>query len=183
MPDYEYTVIPAPGRAEKTRGAKSGAERFAATLTDALNGMAQQGWEYVRAEVLPSEERSGLTSRSTVYHNLLVFRRALQSHQTFRDTPQPADEPKPAPAPTPAPVLAPAPAAEPPARSPDLRADPRTEPASDALTDPAEPVRAPFSQPMRAMPKQQPQARVGEPPLTAPQAPQPTGPRLGPANR
>ena len=33
--------------------------------------------QYVRADVLPSEERSGLTGRTTVWMNMLVFRRAL----------------------------------------------------------------------------------------------------------
>ena len=58
MSSYEYTVIPAPARGEKTKGAKTGIERFAATLSDALNDMARDGWEYVRAETLPAEERS-----------------------------------------------------------------------------------------------------------------------------
>lgn len=77
MNSYEYTVIPAPARAGKASPGKTSGERFAATLAEALNGMAAEGWEYVRAEVLPAEERAGLTGRSTVYHNLLVFRRAL----------------------------------------------------------------------------------------------------------
>lgn len=77
MQAYEYTVLPAPNRGEKVRGARSGAERFAHALTMEMNRMAQAGWEYVRAETLPCEERSGLTSRTTVYHNVLVFRRAL----------------------------------------------------------------------------------------------------------
>lgn len=77
MQAYEYTVLPAPNRGEKVRGARSGAERFAHALTMEINRMAQAGWEYVRAETLPCEERSGLTSRTTVYHNVLVFRRAL----------------------------------------------------------------------------------------------------------
>ena len=74
---YEYTVIPAPARGEKARGARTPAERFSFALLTEMNRMAANGWEYVRAETLPSEERSGLTSRSTVYHNVLVFRRAL----------------------------------------------------------------------------------------------------------
>ena len=77
MQPYEYTVLPAPNRGEKVRGARTGADRFAHALTTEINRMAQAGWEYVRAETLPCEERSGLTSRTTVYHNLLVFRRAL----------------------------------------------------------------------------------------------------------
>ena len=77
MQSFEYTVIPAPGRGEKVRGAKTGAERFSYALLTEMNRMAANGWEYVRAETLPCEERSGLTSRTTVYHNVLVFRRAL----------------------------------------------------------------------------------------------------------
>lgn len=84
MADYEYTVIPAPMRGEKVRGARTPSERFAPALAAALNGMAAQGWEYVRAETLPSEERSGLTSRTTVWHNLLVFRRPVAAATAAR---------------------------------------------------------------------------------------------------
>lgn len=77
MQFYEYTVIPAPARGEKVRGARTGAERFSYALLTEMNRMAANGWEYVRAETLPCEERSGLTSRTTVYHNVLVFRRAI----------------------------------------------------------------------------------------------------------
>lgn len=77
MQFYEYTAIPAPARGEKIRAARTPADRYAHALTNALNGMAEQGWEYVRAETLPSEERSGLTGRTTVWMNVLVFRRAL----------------------------------------------------------------------------------------------------------
>lgn len=75
MQAYEYKVIPAPVRGEKERGLKTGAERFAHALGLAMNALAAEGWEYWRAETLPAEERSGLTSKTTVYHNLLVFRR------------------------------------------------------------------------------------------------------------
>lgn len=77
MQRFEYTVIPAPAKGEKVRGARTGAERFSYALLTEMNRMAAQGWEYVRAETLPSEERSGLTSRTTVYHNVLVFRREI----------------------------------------------------------------------------------------------------------
>ncbi|AYE99974.1 DUF4177 domain-containing protein [Paracoccus yeei] len=157
MSSYEYIAIPAPARGEKTRGAKTGIDRFAATLTDTLNRMAGDGWDYVRAETLPAEERSGLTSRTTVYHNLLIFRRSLAAAQPMPNPVRAAPEPAPAPVPEPAPAPEP------------------------AETTP--PVRAPFSQPMRAMPKQQQQARPAEPPLTAPAPTTPPGPRLGPANR
>ena len=154
MQSYEYTVIPAPSRGEKAKGARTGAERFSYALLTEMNRMAANGWEYVRAETLPCEERSGLTSRTTVYHNLLIFRRSLAAAQPMPDPVRAAPEPAPAPVPEPAPA-----------------------------PEPIPPVRAPFSQPMRAMPKQQQQARPAEPPLTAPAPTTPPGPRLGPANR
>jgi len=95
MQAYEYTILPAPNRGEKVRGARSGAERFAHALTMEINRMAQAGWEYVRAETLPCEERSGLTSRTTVYHNLLVFRRALAPAQPQQQTQAAAAAPRP----------------------------------------------------------------------------------------
>lgn len=109
MSSYEYTVIPAPARGEKAKGAKTGIDRFAATLADMLNDMARDGWEYVRAETLPAEERSGLTSRSTVYHNLLIFRRSLAAEPAPRlEAAAPVPRPEPVPAePEPAPVRAP----------------------------------------------------------------------------
>lgn len=75
MTAYEYKVVPAPVRGEKARGLKTGAERYAHALEGLMNTLGADGWEYVRADTLPSEERSGLTGRTTVYHNLLVFRR------------------------------------------------------------------------------------------------------------
>lgn len=66
-------------RSEKSKGAKTPADRYAATLTEAINAMAVEGWEYLRAETLPSEERSGLTGRTTLFHNLLIFRRLIEA--------------------------------------------------------------------------------------------------------
>ena len=91
---YEYSVIPAPARGEKTKGAKTPVDRFALSLTAELNRMAAEGWDYVRAETLPSEERSGLTGRSTVYHNVLVFRRATVALETAA-APTAASKPQP----------------------------------------------------------------------------------------
>ena len=72
---FEYKVVPAPTRGKKIRGVKSSADRFATTLTDLMNEMAAEGWEYLRADTLPAEERAGLTGKSTVFQNVLVFRR------------------------------------------------------------------------------------------------------------
>lgn len=75
MQMYEYKVVPAPTRGEKARGVKTPVERFALTMAGVMNDLAADGWEYLRTDTLPSEERSGLTRRTTVYHTVLVFRR------------------------------------------------------------------------------------------------------------
>ncbi|SOC14776.1 DUF4177 domain-containing protein [Rhodobacter maris] len=76
---WEYKVVPAPMRGEKERGLKTGAARFAHALGLMMNEMAAEGWEYWRAETLPAEERTGLTSKTTVFHNVMVFRRPLEN--------------------------------------------------------------------------------------------------------
>lgn len=78
---YEYKVVPAPVRGEKVRGVKSAADRFARTLTNVMNEMAAEGWDYLRTDTLPAEERSGLTGKTTVFQNMLVFRRAAKTQE------------------------------------------------------------------------------------------------------
>ncbi len=72
---YEYHVIPAPERGRKAKGAKTPDARYAAALAEVLNAQSAEGWEFQRAEVLPSQEKQGLTGSRTVYVNVLVFRR------------------------------------------------------------------------------------------------------------
>lgn len=74
---YEYRIVPAPAKGVKAKGLKTGEERFAHTLEEVLNDMAAEGWEYQRADTLPSQERSGLTSTVTEWRNVLVFRRPV----------------------------------------------------------------------------------------------------------
>ncbi len=77
MQTYEYKVIPAPSKGRKAPGLKKPEDRFSRTLEELMNEMAVEGWEYQRADVLPSEERQGLTSSHTVYRSVLVFRRGV----------------------------------------------------------------------------------------------------------
>jgi len=70
-----YKVVPAPHQGRKAKGAKSTGDRFALALSDILNEMAADGWEFLRAETLPCDERKGLTGTQTTFQNLLVFRR------------------------------------------------------------------------------------------------------------
>ena len=81
MTRYEYKAIPPPTRGEKARGAKTPADRFAHAMTSLMNEMGAEGWEYIRADTLPAEERAGFTRKVTVYQNLLTFRRALPPAQ------------------------------------------------------------------------------------------------------
>lgn len=83
MQAYEYRVVPAPNRGRKARGAKTTPERFALALSEAMNAQAADGWEFVRADTLPCEERSGLTGRAIVPVNVLVFRRALDAERAL----------------------------------------------------------------------------------------------------
>lgn len=89
MRRYEYQVMPAPSRAPKIRGMKAAPDRFARSLTELMNEAAAEGWEYVRTDVLPLEEKAGLTRKTvTSFQNLMVFRRAVQ--ERAEAAPEPA---------------------------------------------------------------------------------------------
>ena len=75
MRKFEYKAVPAPVTGTKAKGVKTTEDRFALSMSDVLNEMAAEGWEYVRAETLPCEERKGLTGRETRYQNVLIFKR------------------------------------------------------------------------------------------------------------
>ena len=89
---YEYKVIPAPAKGRKGPGIKGAEGRFAHGLETAINELALEGWEYLRADILPSEERQGLTSSQTVYRSMLVFRRPLELEGVDSPPPMPWDD-------------------------------------------------------------------------------------------
>ena len=78
---YEYKVVPAPTRGLKAKGVKTAEDRFANALETEMNTLAADGWEYLRTDTLPSEQREGLMGKTTVYQNMLVFRRAQKTAQ------------------------------------------------------------------------------------------------------
>lgn len=94
MPHYEYKVIPAPEKARKVRGLK-GPALFAHALEEAMNALGADGWQYLRADTLPQEERAGLTSKTTTYRNLLVFHREI-APEPAEEAVEPVSEPAPA---------------------------------------------------------------------------------------
>jgi hypothetical protein len=77
MQRFEFKVIPAPKRGEKARGVKTTEDRFAYALTNLMNQLGAEGWDYVRADALPCEERVGFTGTKTTFQNMLVFRRVI----------------------------------------------------------------------------------------------------------
>jgi hypothetical protein len=77
MQRFEYKVVPAPKKGEKAKGAKTTADRFAVALTNVMNTLGAEGWDYVRADTLPCDERVGLTGTKSVFQNMLVFRRLV----------------------------------------------------------------------------------------------------------
>ena len=95
MTHYEYRVLPAPEKGLKAKGVKGAKARFALAIETLINEMGAEGWEYQRADTLPSEERAGLTQSVTEWRTLLVFRRARRDQaEDFqpRELPRPAEE-------------------------------------------------------------------------------------------
>jgi hypothetical protein len=85
MSRFEYKVVPAPAKGLKGKGVKGAEARFSHGLEDLINGLAGDGWEYQRAEILPSVERAGLTGTTTEWRNVLIFRRQRESDtETFK---------------------------------------------------------------------------------------------------
>ncbi len=121
---YEYKVVPAPAKGQKAKGVKSAEGRFALAIEQLLNDLGADGWEYQRADLLPSEERAGLTGSTTNWRNVLIFRRALEAEHVSEIAPAAAAPPLAAPvvdAPEAAEVSAPEVRA-PEVRAPEIRA-------------------------------------------------------------
>lgn len=95
MRQFEYKAVPAPTTGTKAKGVKTREDRFALSMTEALNEMAEEGWEYVRAEMLPLEERKGLTGTQTSYQNVLIFRRLKEAALTLDESPRVRSVPSP----------------------------------------------------------------------------------------
>ena len=130
MARYEYKVVPAPSKTRRIKGMKTVEDRFAFGMEMLMNDLGAEGWEYLRAETLPCEERSGIRGRTTEsIKHMLVFRRSLdeiadQPRALLRDY---SSEPPPAQmhASAPAPLQAPPPMRAPvPASAPSMRSTP-----------------------------------------------------------
>jgi len=87
MAHYEYRCVAAPRKAKSFKGVRRHEDQFASVLGEIMNEMAASDWEYLRAESLPCEEKSGLTSRVESYQSVLVFRRRIVADQKFFEVP------------------------------------------------------------------------------------------------
>lgn len=76
MSKFEYMVIPTPRRPKRAKGVKGEPARFANVLTEAINEIAAEGWEFYKTETLPMEAKPGLFSkRVEMFQSVMVFRR------------------------------------------------------------------------------------------------------------
>lgn len=86
MVRFEYKAVAAPTRGTKARGVKTTEDRFALSITNALNEHAADGWEFVRVETLPCESRRGLTGTQLTDQSMLVFRRIKRAAESLDAT-------------------------------------------------------------------------------------------------
>ncbi len=89
MSRFEYKVVPAPKKGLRVKGARSAEARFAAALMEIMNELGAEGWEYQRSDTLPCEMRQGLSRKTTVFQNLLVFRREIRPAGIQAETARP----------------------------------------------------------------------------------------------
>jgi len=94
MPTFEYKIVPAPRKIKKIKGVRGSEDRYARNLSDLMNELAADGWEYQRAESLPVDEKTGMMGKTQeIFHNVLVFRRENIPAAETAPTPEPAPAP------------------------------------------------------------------------------------------
>jgi len=114
MAGYTYKTVAAPRRLKKVKGVKGQDALLAHSVEDLIAVEAAQGWEYLRADTFPVEEKGGMFSKPVVTERaLLVFRKPVAAQQVrpvaarpVQEAPQPVSQPaqQPAAAPQPAPA-------------------------------------------------------------------------------
>ena len=146
------------------------ADLFAITLTDALNEVARQGWEYLRAESMPSESPRGWFRKSVrSEQTVLVFRRSRE-HLSPRIATGEATVPDPGSARQNEPAIA---ADVEPPLSPFLPPDASETPLRTFVQrQPGNPFRNPPG--MRREPRVEPRSEPSEPPLQSEPLPEST---------
>ena len=85
---YEYKVVPAPIKGRSEKGVRGAEAKFANELNILMNELGADGWEYIRSDTLPCEERTGLTTKVMSYQNLLIFRRSSMAAMAATERPR-----------------------------------------------------------------------------------------------
>lgn len=78
MTKYEFRAVPCPQRAQRHQNMPKGADAFSETLTNAINELAGEGWDYIRTEAVTVKTRGFLRRRSED-RTFLVFRREIRA--------------------------------------------------------------------------------------------------------
>ncbi len=77
---FEYKCVGAPERPKRLRGIRSRSERVALAMQEIISAEAVDGWEYLRTDLVPVEEKAGFFSRTHEVHRaVLIFRRASEA--------------------------------------------------------------------------------------------------------
>lgn len=73
---FEYKCVGAPERPKRLRGTWSRSDRVALAMQEIIGAEAVDGWEYMRTDIVPVEEKAGFFGRTHEAHRaVLVFRR------------------------------------------------------------------------------------------------------------
>ena len=73
---FEYKCVGGPERPKRLRGTGSRSDRVALAMQEIISAEAVDGWEYLRTDLVPVEEKPGLFSRTQEVHRaVLIFRR------------------------------------------------------------------------------------------------------------
>ncbi|MEM9370335.1 MAG: hypothetical protein AAGA26_04165 [Pseudomonadota bacterium] len=85
----EYKTVGAPERGRRRKGSRTRSDKVAAAMEDILRREAVDGWEYVRTDLIPVEERSGLFGRTRDVHRaVMVFKRGSSEPADADQNPQ-----------------------------------------------------------------------------------------------
>lgn len=80
MERYEYRLEAVPTKSKRYKGLPKSDDAFALTVSDAINDLAKDGWEFFRIETMNETCRAGLFGTKTVSRDYMVYRRALRSN-------------------------------------------------------------------------------------------------------
>lgn len=88
--NYEYKCVGAPEEPRRQRGVRAWSDRVALAMQEVITAEAIDGWEYLRTDILPVEEKDGFFSRvRRIQRAVLIFRREIGDAQRSSATERP----------------------------------------------------------------------------------------------